>query len=120
MIDKVIKYLSSLRFTILLICLLGVMFIVGLWVPQVNLVRELYLEWRKNSPTLVAFLDAFGLTSIYTSPFTVALWVLFFLNLSLVLWQRLPLIRKKISLSETKITDPETAGGCPFRKSYPL
>ena len=120
MIKKIIKYLSSLRFTIWLICLLGVMFAVGLWVPQKRLLKYIYLEWQKNSPNLVAFLDAFGLTSIYTSPITVTLWVLFFLNLSLVLWQRIPVIRGRITLNETKISDPETAGGFPFRASYPL
>ena len=41
MINKVIKYLSSLRFTILLISLLGLMFIIGLWVPQVRLVKDI-------------------------------------------------------------------------------
>ncbi|MEI6703883.1 MAG: cytochrome c biogenesis protein ResB [Deltaproteobacteria bacterium] len=120
MFNKLIKYLSSLRFTILLICLLGLMFIIGLWVPQVRLVKELYLEWKRNSPALVAFLDALGLTSIYTSPFTVSLWSLFFLNLSLVLWQRFPLILKRISLSDIKIGDPVTAGGYSFRNEYPL
>lgn len=120
MFNKIIKYLSSLRFTILLICLLGLMFIIGLWVPQQRLLKTIYLEWQRNSPALVAFLDALGLTTIYTSPITILLWLLFFLNLSLVLWQRLPLVRNRITLSETKIADPETAGGYSFRKSYPL
>ena len=120
MIKKIYNYLRSLRFTILLISLLGLMFIIGLWVPQVRLVRELYLEWKKNSPALVAFLDALGLTSIYTSPLTITLWVMFFLNLSLVLWQRAPLIKMRIALNETKIADPEKAAGYPFRNSYPL
>jgi ResB-like family protein len=120
MIKKLLKYLSSLRFTILLICLLGVMFIIGLWVPQARLLRSIYLEWQRNSPVLVAFLDAFGLTSIYTSPITVTLWVLFFLNLSLVMWQRIPIIKSRITLSEAKIADPLTVKGYPFQRSYPL
>jgi hypothetical protein len=120
MFNKIIKYLSSLRFTILLICLLGLIFAIGLWVPQQRLLKTIYLEWQRNSPALVAFLDALGLTTIYTSPITITLWVLFFLNLTLVLWQRLPLVKNRITLSETKITDPVTAGGYSFRKSYPL
>lgn len=121
MVKKIIKYLSSLRFTILLICLLGVMFIVGLWVPQRRLLKAIYLEWQANSPTLVAVLDALGLTYVYTSPVTVTLWIFFFLNLSLVLWQRLPVIKKRIDLSDAKISDPESAGAAyPFRASYPL
>lgn len=120
MLKKLIKYLSSLRFTILLICLLGLMFIIGLWVPQQSLLKSIYLQWQKKSPDLVAFLDAFGLTTIYTSPITITLWLLFFLNLSLVLWQRLPLVKSRIAISDAKIIDPVSAGGYPFRRSYPL
>lgn len=120
MFNKLIKHLSSLRFTILLICLLGLIFAIGLWVPQINLVKGLYIEWQKRSPDLVAFLELFGLTSIYTSPITVTLWVLFFLNLSLVLWQRIPVVRSRIAISSAKITDPERAPGYPFKKTYTL
>jgi cytochrome c biogenesis protein ResB len=120
MFKKMLKYLSSLRFTILLISLLGMIFAIGLWVPQQRLLKTIYLEWQKKSPELVAFLDALGLTTIYTSPITITLWLLFFLNLSLVLWQRWPIIKSRITLSETKIMDPATAGGYPFRSSYPL
>src|ERR1039457_74676 len=120
MANNIIKYFSSLRFTILLICLLGLMFIIGLWVPQQRLLQTIYLECQRNSPALVAFLDTLGLTTIYTSPITVTLWGLFFFNLSLVLWQRLPIVKNRISLSATKITDPVTSGGYPFRSVYPL
>lgn len=120
MIKKLIKYLSSLRFTTVLICLLGLIFAIGLWVPQKNLLKTIYLEWRQDSPSLVAFLDMLGLTSIYSSPITITLWLLFFLNLSLVLWQRLPLVKSRIAISDAKITDPVTTGGYPFRSTYPL
>ena len=120
MFNKLLKYLSSLRFTILLISLLGLIFAIGLWIPQQRLLKTIYLEWQKNSPSLVAFLDALGLTTIYTSPITIMLWLLFFLNLSLVLWQRWPIIKSRITLSDAKITDPVTMGGYPFRSSYTL
>jgi cytochrome c biogenesis protein ResB len=120
MFKKIYKYLSSLRFTILLICLLGVVFAFGLWIPQKSLVKALYFDWKANSPLLVGFLDALGLTDIYTSPITVTLWALFFLNLSLVMWQRIPLIKKRVELSPTRIADPETAAGYSFHASYPL
>ena len=120
MFNKLLKYLSSLRFTILLISLLGLIFAIGLWVPQQRLLKTIYLEWQRKSPSLVAFLDAFGMTTIYTSPITITLWLLFFLNLSLVLWQRWPIIKSRITLSETRISDPVIAGGYPFRSSYPL
>ena len=120
MINKIRKYLSSLRFTILLICLLGLVFMFGLWIPQKSLVKQLYFEWQARSPALVAFLDALQLTDIYTSPITLTLWGLFFLNLALVMWQRIPLIKNRIAISTAKITDPLTAAGYPFKKSYPL
>ena len=120
MFKKAIKYLSSLRFTILLICMLGLMFIVGLWVPQQNLLKTIYLEWQRNMPNLVAFLDTLGLTNVYASPVTLTLWLLFFLNLSLVLWQRVPIVKSRITISDDKITDPVTSGGYPFRKTYTL
>lgn len=120
MFNKTIKYLSSLRFTILLISLLGLIFAIGLWIPQKRLLKTIYIEWQRNSPSLVAFLDSLGLTTIYTSPITIILWLLFFLNLSLVLWQRLPIVKSRITLSATKITDPAASGGYPFRNSYPL
>ncbi len=118
MLKKLIKYLSSLRFTIVLISLLGVMFIIGLWVPQQRLLKTVYLEWQKNTPDLVAFLDTFGLTNVYTSPFTISIWSLFFLNLSLVLWQRWPVVKNRIAVSDAKIVDPVTASAYPFRQSF--
>ena len=67
----------------------------------------------------MAFLDALGLTTIYTSPITITLWVLFFLNLSLVLWQRLPLIKSRIALSDAKIADPADGGRLPVPEFVP-
>ena len=36
------------------------------------------------------------------------------------MWQRWPLVKSRIAISESKIADPETAGGYTFRKSYLL
>ena len=55
MINKLLKYLSSLRFTILLISLLGLIFAIGLWVPQQRLLKTIYLEWQRNSPITGGF-----------------------------------------------------------------
>jgi hypothetical protein len=96
------------------------MFLLGLWIPQKNLVKQWYFQWKTNAPGLVAALDAIQLTDIYTSPIMLTLWAFFFLSLALVMWQRIPLIKNKIALSEARITDPETAGGYPFHDSYPL
>jgi hypothetical protein len=120
MLKKFLKYLSSLKFTIVLICLLGATFIVGLWVPQQRLVKDIYLQWHRNSPRLVETLDAFGLTTIYTSPITITLWGLFFLNLALVLWQRMPVVRHRIAISDAKIVAPENAAGYLYQACFPL
>ncbi|MDD2852677.1 MAG: cytochrome c biogenesis protein ResB [Desulfuromonadaceae bacterium] len=120
MFKKLIKFLSSLRFTILLISLLGCIFAIGLWVPQKRLLKAIYLAWQTKSPALVAFLDSLGLTTIYTSPITITLWLLFFINLSLVVWQRIPVIKSRITITDAKITDPAASGGYPFRNTYPL
>ena len=120
MFKKITKFFSSLRFTVWLIGLLGFIFALGLWIPQKRLLKEWYFQWQARSPKLVAFFDALQLTDIYTSPLTLTLWALFFVNLSLVMWQRLPLIKKRIALTEAKIADPATAPGYSFRASYPL
>ncbi|HEY6871682.1 MAG TPA: cytochrome c biogenesis protein ResB [Geobacteraceae bacterium] len=120
MFKKLTKYLSSIRFTIALICLLGLIFLLGLWIPQKSLVQNLYFEWKQNAPGLVSVLDALQLTSIHSSPITLLLWFLFFVNLALVLWQRVPLIRKRIELSESRIADPQTAPGYFFKAAYEL
>ena len=120
MFKKLIKLLSSLRVTIWLISLLSLIFALGLWIPQKRLLKDWYFQWKAHSPTLVSVLDAFQLTDIYTSPITLTLWLLFFVNLSLVMWQRIPLIKKRIEVSESKIADPETAPGYSFRARYKL
>jgi len=120
MLKKMLKSLRSLRFTIVLISLLGCMFIIGLWVPQKDLLRDIYFQWQASSPKLVAFLDFFQLTSIYTSWVTLTLWAFFFINLSLVMWLRIPVMMKRIEMPLARIADPEAAPGYPFRGNYPL
>jgi hypothetical protein len=120
MFKKIIKYLSSIRFTIVLIALLGIIFLLGIWIPQKSLVKYLYFGWKENSPRLVALLDALQLTSIHSSPVTLVLWFFLFVNQALVMWQRIPLMRKRIEISESRITDPVTGPGYFFKRSYEL
>ncbi|MDR3580999.1 MAG: cytochrome c biogenesis protein ResB [Oryzomonas sp.] len=121
MFNKIYKYLGSTRFTLLLISLLAVMFLAGLWIPQESLLnQQLSAQWEAKSPKVFAILRVLHFTTIYTSPIIIALWFLFFLNLSLVMWQRLPLIRRRIELPDPKRSDPENAPGFSFKKSYPL
>ncbi|MEN8264381.1 MAG: cytochrome c biogenesis protein ResB [Nitrospirota bacterium] len=92
---NIFKKLSSLRFTIFLIISLIVIFIIGLIVPQKELLgRDMYLAWKNAKPGFVSFLEFLGLTDIYTSPVTLILWALFSLNLLTVILNRIPLIWK--------------------------
>lgn len=118
MLQRIIKYLSSLRLTCYVILALGAIFLLGLWIPQASVLqRELYTQWAQESPNLVRFLEALDLTEIYTSPITLALWGLFFLNLALVMWQRIPLIMSRVTFADKKLEDPRTATGYPVRAS---
>jgi hypothetical protein len=91
MLSRTWKGLGSLKFTILLIISLAVMFLLGLLIPQKELLgKEAYLLWRGDHPSLVSLLESLQLTDLYRSPLSLVLWGLFFLNLALVMAPRLP------------------------------
>lgn len=117
MFRKFIDFFGSLRVTITLIVSLGAVFLLGLWLPQKGLMDSVaFQHWQAESPLLSRFLDSLGFTSIYTSPVTLALWVLFFVNLSIVMWRRIPAVRKKISFVPARIAEPGNAPGYPVRR----
>lgn len=106
MLRKLRNFLGSLRFTISLIVALGVIFLLGLWIPQKGvLTYESYLQWQKDMPGLVAVIESLGLMEIYRAPVTLCLWLLFFVNLSLVMWQRLPVVRRRLTIPDP-LPDP--------------
>lgn len=95
-LGRIIKFFKSLRFTIALLISLLAVFFIGVIVPQKDLIGErLYYTWRASRPGLVYYLELMGFTDIYSSPITLALWALFFLNLAAVMSARIPLIWKK-------------------------
>lgn len=109
MLRTITRFLGSLRFTIFLIAALGLIFLLGLWIPQKGVIEyEEYLQWRRNLPALVATVEALGLMEIYRAPLTLTLWGLFFVNLSLVMWQRLPVVRRRLALPDPL---PDPRGG---------
>jgi len=121
MIRTVWRILSSIRLTLFLILSLVCVFLLGLWIPQKSVLqRDLYLQWQAQAPAAVAVLDALELTSIYRSPITLTLWGLFFLNLSLVMGQRIPVVRSRIALRADRLDDPEAAAGFPQQMQVPL
>ncbi|GAB4483837.1 MAG: hypothetical protein OHK006_06280 [Thermodesulfovibrionales bacterium] len=121
MMRRTLSMLGSLRMSIGLIIVLSVIFLLGLWIPQKGLLkRDLYLQWKAASPGLVSFLETLGLTDIYLSPVTLILWALFFMNLSLVMWRRVKVIRGAASFVETRIEDPVTTAAYPHKTSFAL
>lgn len=120
MMRRLLGYLTSTRLTLCLILLLGTMFLLGLWIPQKGLLKkDLYLQWQAASPGVVSVLDALGLTQIYTSPVTLTLWSLFFLNLALVMWQRIPVVRKRIAFGKEKLEEPASPA-YPYKASLEI
>lgn len=121
MILNGIKSLGSLRLTIYLILALGAVFLLGLWIPQANVLKmDAYLQWKGQHPQLVSTLELLRLTQIYTSPFTITLWACFFLNLSLVMWKRVPAILQKIQFTEAKLQDPRESSAYVCNKEIEL
>lgn len=121
MVNSILKYLSSLRCTLTLIISLGTMFLLSFILPQKDLLKKQdYLQMKAGSPLFFSVLEALGLTEVYTSPITLALWGLFFLNLTLVMRQRIPLLLKRIDCSAARIEDPLAATSYPVRLTVPL
>jgi hypothetical protein len=109
-VRKLLDALSSLRLTLGLLVALAAFFLVGLAVPQkAVLQRELYEAWRRQSPAVVALLEALGLTDIHASPLAMALWAAFFLNLAVVMALRVPGTLRRIRI-DGAVPDPGGAG----------
>lgn len=110
LLNRIVTYLSSIRFTTALLITLAVIFLLGLWIPQRGVfTKDMYLQWLAASPLLASSLDRIGFTHIYSSPFTIVVWFFFFLNLALVMWKRVPLVRRRIALGEANLLSPASS-----------
>lgn len=88
-LGRVIKFFNSVRLTVVLLVCMGMIFFAGLVIPQkVLLGDEAYGQWKMGKPGLVSFLELFHLTEIYTAPWTLVFWGVFFLNLIVVMLHR--------------------------------
>lgn len=95
-IKNFVRLLRSLRLTVFLIICLASVFLLGVVIPQKDLLgNEKYLVWKNERPRLVSLLESAGLTDVYTSPVTIMIWGLFFLNLILAMMKRIPAIWKR-------------------------
>lgn len=108
---KLLRFFSSLKLTAVLLALLGLIFLAGQWIPQKSLLqRGMYEQWRQGSPALVGLLESVQFTEIYAAPLTLAVWLLFFINLTTVMVRRIGVIGKRIALPGRDEPLPETAG----------
>jgi len=116
---RLLDLLGSLRLTIGLLVALATLFLLGLTIPQKQVLRrELYTQWQAQSPVAVRLLEAAGLTDIYRSPLAVGLWIAFFSNLAVVMARRVPAIRARARI-DGEIPDPASAPGFPARRTLP-
>jgi ResB-like family protein len=121
MMEKLTRYLSSLRCTLMLIISLGTMFLLGFIVPQKELLKKQeFLQMQGGHPLLFGIFEALGLTEVYKSPITLLLWGLFFLNLTLVMRQRIPLVWKRTESSPSKLENPLTTQAYQFKLTMSL
>lgn len=83
------RTMRSTRTSAWLIGSLTGLYVLGLMIPQREVLgREGYEALRTGSPVLFSVLDGVGFLEIYTSPVTIAILALFFVNLGLVFFER--------------------------------
>lgn len=101
------RQLGSVRLTIWLILALVLFFFLGTVIPQKGLLgKELYLNWQRQQPTLVHWLERMRLTDLYRSPLAWTLWALFFLNLMAGMTSRAGAILRRCSVPEPPTSRP--------------
>jgi cytochrome c biogenesis protein ResB len=85
------------KVTFSLILILLALYVLGLLIPQKVFFdsKEHYESWLAASRVLRPVLDFLGFTEIYTSPVTIMFLALFYANLILVVFNRIPVILKK-------------------------
>jgi cytochrome c biogenesis protein ResB len=93
---RMLRFLGSTRLSAYLIMALLVFFVLGLVIPQKKVISyEEYMAWQEQYPLVTSVLEFLGFLEIYTSPISIGLLALFFVNLLLVLESRLSLILKR-------------------------
>ncbi|MBU5615420.1 cytochrome c biogenesis protein ResB [Geomonas azotofigens] len=119
MLKSTLKYLGSLRCTIWLLVALIAVFSIGFFLPQRSVVgKAAYLKWQASAPLLARIDQTLQLTDIFTAPVTLVIWGLFFLNLLLVMKQRIPLVLAKVQVDPEKALQRHGLG--PFSYSVQL
>ncbi len=94
--NKVLRFFKSMKVTAAVISLMTLIYILGLFLPQKWMFDSdiAYEVWTDES-IVNSILDYIGFTDIYTSPLTIALLTVFFVNLLVVTVNRVPVILKR-------------------------
>jgi hypothetical protein len=102
------KTFGSLKLTVGIVVSIVAIFIIGMIVPQSQMLgQEAFLRWKSESPGTVSFLENLYLTDIHASPYLLVLWGLFFVNLTVVMCGRTPLIWSRC-MTTKQPAGPET------------
>ncbi len=97
---KLLNLFKSVKLSAGVIALLILSYFLGLVLPQkwMFLSQEHYDQWT-NKNILNSLIDFIGFTDIYLSPVIVILLVLFFINLIVVIINRIPVMLKRMYLT---------------------
>jgi len=84
-----VRQLKSSRLSAWVLISLIFLYLMGLLIPQKGILGgQGAAAFRESSPVLYSFLDWFGFLDIYTSPLTIIMLILFFVNLLVVFVNR--------------------------------
>ena len=102
LLKRAYRSFRSARMTIVILSVLLGLYFLGLIIPQRELMpsTEAYAAWKTAYPNLTAVIEYLQLNDIYVAPITVFFLCLFFLNLIVVIAQRLPVVLKRMYLQQ--------------------
>jgi len=103
-VRRFVRWFRRPRTTLAIILVLFVIYASGLVIPQKSLFAsgEEYTRWITRHPFGAVLAEWFGLTDIYLAPVTLFFLAAFFLNLLLVMVQRIPIILRRAWITETE------------------
>lgn len=109
MSGRTFAVLKNLRLTAWVIGLLILLYFLGLVLPQKWMFdsRRHYEDWLSGN-AFYRLMDYIGFTSIYSSPVTIALLVVFFLNLVVVVANRAPVMLRRAYIGASPALSPES------------
>lgn len=84
---KFLRYIKSLRLSLFLLIILVPLIALGNIIPQKGRFSPAYInEWKESNPFLSVFTGALGLDHLYTTWWFTLLFIVLFLNITLITW----------------------------------